>query len=211
MNRIAAIARVAFVLSALIVVTGCESFVGTDPMDKRITTEIVADQLLDHPTALGVLGLVNDAAIADLTFLDEGVGLDVRAAERIVAHRQGPDGLEGTADDDLFNTVMELEEIPYVGEAALLALAEVAWELDYVPAAMIEGVVFTHGEAEAVLHLINSATLDELDVAADLDVRAAEAIVTGRPYAHVTEVSGRPHVGPATLRALVDYSNTLLD
>ncbi len=211
MNRFVAIVRVALVLSALILVTGCEGFVGTDPMDRHITAELDADQLLDHPTALGVLALVNDAAIADLTFLDEGLSLDVRAAERIVAHRQGPDGLDGTADDDLFNTVLELEEIPYVGDAALLALAEAAWEFDYVPAAMIEGVVFSHGEAEAVLMLINSATLEELDDSADLDVRAAEAIITGRPYAHVAEVSGRPHVGPAALRALVDYCHTLLD
>ncbi len=202
--------RFFFVLLALLATSGCGGFVGDDPMDRFLTAEIELDQLLDHPTAVGVLALVNDPAVADVAFLDHGLALDSRAAARIVAHRQGPDGLDGTYDDDTFGSIIELDTIPYVSDAALLALGDAAWELDYVPAFVIEGVAFSAGDAEAVLLLANEGSMDALDDDAALDVRAAESIIAGRPYHHVTELAAQPHVGPSALRAMLAFSESWL-
>jgi DNA uptake protein ComE-like DNA-binding protein len=66
-----------------------------------------------------ILGVANSAS---LSVLDHDVGLDKRAAENIVAHRVGSDAVAGTADDDPFDDIDELDAIPYVGPAALAAL-----------------------------------------------------------------------------------------
>lgn len=195
------VTRLALVVSAILLTAACDGFTGSNPMDHVGETTLEFEQLLDHPTALGVLALVNDEETT-VDFLDLGVELDVRAAERIVAHRQGPDGLDGTYDDDRFGTILELDEIPFVGEAALVALSEAAWELDYVPVLVLEGVPFTALQVDEVLLLSNEGTLYDLDEAAGLDVRAAEAIVAGRPYTTVSELAERPYVGGAALEAM---------
>ncbi|MBW2525646.1 MAG: hypothetical protein JRI23_15790 [Deltaproteobacteria bacterium] len=41
-----------------------------------------------------------------------GVGLDARAAENLIAHRDGAD-LQSTADDDPFDSLAELQSVPY--------------------------------------------------------------------------------------------------
>ncbi len=189
---------------------GCAGFEPNDPADSRYVLTFDADQALDHPTALGVLALLNDVATTEV-FLDEGLGLDSRAASRIIAHRQGPDGVDGSADDDRFDTVTELDEVGYVGEATLQALGEAAWELGYVPVLVIEGVSFSEGERDATLLLANSASLEDLDEGADLDRRAAESIINGRPYAGLQELGARPYVGPATLERMLRYADHWID
>ena len=194
-------------LPALFACVGCGGFVGEDPMDRfggDIGYEI--EQVLDHPTAAGVLAMVNDASFTDVAFLDEGLMLDVRAATRIVGHRQGPDELDGTVDDDIFGSIMELDAIPYVGEKALQSLGEAAWDFDYVPAMMLEGVLFTADEVANVLLFGNEGSVVELDDGAKLDARAAESIVSGRPYDHLSQIAARPHVGGSALEALVLFS-----
>ncbi|MFH1216469.1 MAG: amidohydrolase family protein [Pseudomonadota bacterium] len=54
-----------------------------------------------------------------LELLDNGVGLDRRAAENIISHRDGEDMIHGTADDNLFDNFKELDLIPFVGETAI--------------------------------------------------------------------------------------------
>lgn len=191
-------------------VQGCAGFHAEDPLDSFAELDLDVDQTLDHPTALGVLALVNDPAI-DCEFLDEGLGLDSRVAERIVAHRQGADGYDGTADDDVFETIIELDAIAYLGEATLVTLGEAAWDLGYVPVLVVEGVGFSADESAATLLLVNHGTHDELDEGAKLDSRAADAIIGGRPYAGVHELSDRPYVGPAALDALRGYSTHWVD
>jgi hypothetical protein len=70
---------------------------------------------LDAEEAAAVLALVNRATVAEL---DGDAGLDARAARNIVAHRDGPDARPGTADDDRFDDLAELDAVPYVGPAA---------------------------------------------------------------------------------------------
>lgn len=68
-----------------------------------------------------ILSFLNGPA-ATVELLDLDIGLDSRAASRIVAHVRGPDGKLGTADDDRLGSIAELDAIPYVGATALAAL-----------------------------------------------------------------------------------------
>ncbi len=88
--------------------------------------------------ASGVLRVANEAS---LSVLDEQVPLDARAARNIVAHREGPDAVSGTVDDDPFDTLEELDAVSYVGTAALDALLAYAHANDYVaePASSADG------------------------------------------------------------------------
>jgi phosphatidylserine/phosphatidylglycerophosphate/cardiolipin synthase-like enzyme len=85
------------------------------------------------PEAIGVLRLVNDASESAAS-LKSGAGVTTRVATNIVKHRDGADGAAGTADDDKFDTLAELDAIPYVGPATLNALLERARDKGYVAA-----------------------------------------------------------------------------
>jgi hypothetical protein len=79
------------------------------------------------------LALVNDAAV-DTPLLDDEVGLDKRAAENIIEHRDGADATPATGDDDLFDSIAELDAISYVGPSALALLRDYAIAHGYVDA-----------------------------------------------------------------------------
>jgi phosphatidylserine/phosphatidylglycerophosphate/cardiolipin synthase-like enzyme len=94
------------------------------------------------PEAIGVLLLVNDSAETAAT-LKSGAGITSRVAGNIVKHRDGADGAAGTADDNKFDTLAELDAIPYVGPATLNALIERARELGYVAGTPTLDVMFS--------------------------------------------------------------------
>jgi len=152
-----------------------------------------------------VLAFVN---APDTTFevLDLDVGLDKRAAERIVRHRDGRDGEWGTSDDNPIDTVDELLTIDFVGDSALQSLE--AW-VDYLSqdGEVVEGVAFTDEEAALVVSLANTADADWLDVELDLDVRAVDHIIDARPIADLRQLAAVPYVGPATLERLRDATH----
>lgn len=200
-------ALVALVLT--VAASGCAPVVA-EPDEHHAVTELVVAQLLDHPTALGVLALVNDAA-NDEVVLEDVVGLRSSASDRIVAHRRGLDRRDGTADDVPFRTITELDEVAYVGEVSLRLLGDAALALGYVPALFVEGVAFSEQDVHDVMLLVNTATLDELDDGARLDARAANALVGGRPYHSVPELGELPYVGPVALEALLAYAATWLE
>ena len=163
--------------------------------------EADAAVFLGHDVSLGVLAMVNDP-LTDVPFLSSECLIAGNAAERIVSHRQGPDALDGTADDDLFDSVDELDDVGLVGEQTLTLLAEAAERFGLVPVLEIEGVQFTADEIANTLALINDASLQVLDDDAALDVRAAQSLVYGRPFESLVDVAGRPYVGPSALTAL---------
>ena len=84
------------------------------------------------PEAFGVLDLLHDGSTT-LSVLDDEVPLDARAARSLIAHRDGPDETFGTADDDRFDTIAEVDDQYYVGAAALDALAAYAEARGHVP------------------------------------------------------------------------------
>lgn len=83
------------------------------------------------PEAVGVLALVNQAS---KDVLGNDVGLSANAARNIVAYRLGDDDVAGTADDERFDTLTELDAVPFVGPVAWRALLAYAEANGYVPA-----------------------------------------------------------------------------
>ena len=63
-----------------------------------------------------------------------GAGVHARAANALVAHRDGPDGVFGTEDDDLFDSLEEVDAVPYVGRTAFAQLTAAVAPRCAVPA-----------------------------------------------------------------------------
>jgi hypothetical protein len=77
-------------------------------------------------------------------------GLSDAAAEHIVAHRNGPDGDAGTADDDIFDNLNELDAVDYVGNLALGKMVETILdrcEMDLDTRPFIDSTTFAGGGA----------------------------------------------------------------
>lgn len=110
--------------------------------------------------ARAVLALVNDGAVtADELLREARVTGDVGNA--IVAHRDGADARPGTADDDTFDTLRELDAIPGVGPATISRLYDYAKRKGLVGGGATE-VIFSPAPAEAS-HLVRIAK--EIDLA----------------------------------------------
>src|SRR5688572_7354926 len=79
----------------------------------------------DSNEAKAVLALVNDPEV-DVATLDDAAGLAKNAALGIIGRRNGADGTPGTADDNAFDTLAELDAVPFVGPVTLSRLLEFA-------------------------------------------------------------------------------------
>lgn len=122
---------------AAVVATGCAT---EDPDIEDGEREQFPDGKADGgledgtPEARGVLALVNDRSVT-LDELDLDAGLSSRVARNIIAHREGPDGS--------FDTLAELDAVPYVGPATLRQLLAYARDTGRVVAAPRVEVVFS--------------------------------------------------------------------
>ncbi len=96
-----------------------------------------ADGGLEPAELAGVLSVVNTLALEtlDISVRDGGVGLDRRAAEGIIELRAGDDGTLGTEDDEAFETLAQLDAVPYVGPVALERLLDFAHNEGFVVSA----------------------------------------------------------------------------
>ena len=65
-----------------------------------------------------------------------------------------------------------------------------------------DGVGFTDDESNAVLQLVNTASMHQLDQEIGLDVRAAKAIVKARPVKNMSHLSHLYFVGAEALNKL---------
>jgi len=174
------------------------------------------------PEEAAVLALVNDPAV-DQPLLDDDVALDRRAATNIIAHRDGADTLVGTADDDLFEGIEELDAVSFVGPSALSKLLAYAQAHGYMPGTEAP----TAAELDYVtLAVANALSLTDLDDAASLDSRAANNIVTwragldategtadDRTFMSIPQLDDISYVGPKALGQLRDWgvANGYLD
>lgn len=159
------------------------------------------------PEAVGILRFLNGP---DATFeiLDVDAGLDRRAAQNIVDHVRGADGLLGTADDDPIGDLDELDGIYWVGPAAIDHLLAYVESIGGVPTVDVEGVLMTADEAALVVTVVNQATDTQLDIDAALDARAARNLVAARPLADIDAVAAVSWVGPSALEKLRVYAPT---
>ncbi|TNE87888.1 MAG: hypothetical protein EP330_16450 [Deltaproteobacteria bacterium] len=159
--------------------------------------------------AFGILALLDDAATTE-DVLDRDVGLDARAARSLVAHRNGPDGVHGTPDDDAFDDLAEVDAQYYVGTSAIDKLAAYAEQAGYTPTGgeivgAWDGVTFTFDQVTGVLALANDASEGELDDEIGLDRRAVRGILEARPIASMNALADAYYVGKSALTDLRDY------
>jgi hypothetical protein len=115
---------------------GCTGHGGGSDAGDAVGDDFLADGKADtggvvdgSAAAWGVLAVVNEATLA---VLREDVGLSRRAAEAIDAYKLGDDVEAGTADDEKFTSLAELDAVPYVGPLAFAALLEYATENGYL-------------------------------------------------------------------------------
>lgn len=170
--------------------------VETNPLSVSLGDEVPALSSEDS----AVLHFVN-APDTSFAVLDDDVGLDRRAAERIVRHRDGQDGEPGTDDDQLFVSIDEVLAVPWVGPTSIEAIDDYLVELG-MDGALVEGVAFTEDEEAMALALANTLSFDALDVSLELDRRAAAGIVDGRPFSDLHDVAAVDYVGPASIERL---------
>jgi len=160
--------------------------------------------------AFGILNLLNDTEIG-LDVLDDDAGLDSRAARSLIWHRNGPDGIAGTQDDDLFDSIAEVDDQYYVGATALDRLAAYAEANGFTPGdydivGSWDGVWFTLADVHATLDLANTATEAELDDTYSLDSRAVKGILEGRPFDTMDGLADAYYVGGSALTSLRDHA-----
>jgi len=182
------------------------TYVGPTALE-QLLTYAATWQKPDENTEL--LDFVNDPK-ATLTVLDDDVGLNSLAAKKILAHRNGPDEVFGTGDDNLFDSVSELDDVPYVGASALQKL------FDFAPfwASMPKG-------APKVAQFLNheSVTVGELTSMVGLKTPAATGLIAHRdgpdgelgtsdddPFDSLNEIDGVKYVGSVSMALLIDYA-----
>jgi hypothetical protein len=102
------------ILSAAAAAAGCSAPTGDPhageglpPAGKADTGSVQADT----PLADAILKLANEASAE---VLRDEVGIGARATENIVAYRKGDDRQAGTEDDGVFDTLEELDAVPFM-------------------------------------------------------------------------------------------------
>jgi len=121
MKTTATLASLAFLGAAL---PGCAvAELDGDPVDD-IGAPFPAGPEAPEPSR-AILALLNDPAVDEVE-LDVDAGLNSIAAFYLMDHRNGDDGVSGTADDRLFDTLSQVDRIKYVGPVALERLSRYA-------------------------------------------------------------------------------------
>jgi len=127
----------ALVTALLFVLGAAACITGDDPLDEEHASfpSGKADGAVDagSPEAQAVLALVNDPLV-NFEELDIDASLNARAAGHIIDHRNGPDGQVASDDDNLFDSMQELDDVKYVGPFALAQLLEYAIAQGYLEA-----------------------------------------------------------------------------
>jgi len=129
-----------------------------------------------------VLDFANDGQRTTFERLHTHCGVRKDAATNITLHRDGPDGLFGTPDDDLFQSVQELDDLSRVGPAALSRLWWCAHKFGYLiprdhactPRLLGESAP----QVRQIIHAIDDLTDDLAAVVSHLQ---GEAVTWGDP------------------------------
>lgn len=152
------------------------------------------------PKALAVLAMVNDPATGSSVL--KGAKVTSKTATAILAHRNGADGETRTGDEDLFDTVAELDAIKGVGPSTLKNLAIQAEKLGYLEAQerKVRSVIFSPQPAEQshnveVARVIREAKTS-IDIAmysysdAGIQSALADAVARGVKVRMIFETAG---------------------
>lgn len=128
--------KVGSIIATSILLAACAAEdVPDDPRDEDVIIDGKSDAfgiIEGSPDAEGILELVNTAPKDTLR---AEVGLGAVVSDNLVAHRAGQDGLDDTSDDDLFDDLLELDRVPFVGSTSFSKLLQFARANGYVPQA----------------------------------------------------------------------------
>jgi len=102
---------------ALVLTVGCSSIEGDARDDSFGGKGAKEDGSFSSCQLAEVIKLVNESTSTTAALSEFGLSDD--AARSIVAHRNGADGDPGTADDDVYDDLDELDAVDFVGELAL--------------------------------------------------------------------------------------------
>ncbi len=190
---------------ALALFTGCTAPTAVEYDASVDSTEDA--RTLDLAEELGLLAYLNSESVTE-SILDSY--LDRRAARSLTHHRNGPDGVFGTGDDNLFDNVAEVDAQHYVGNSAIEAMIWQAGAYGFVPqgndhVGRWDGVDFTLDQLSGTLAFANEASHDQLDYDMGLDRRAADSIIEAQPIASMDELAGLYFVGKTALSTLKDH------
>ena len=187
---------------------GCETPATTGQWDPSSDPSYAT--ALKAQSGNGILLLLNDSHTT-VNILDDDVGLDARAAKSLMQHRNGWDMTYGTEDDNLFDSIQEVDSVSYVGPVALTQLKNFALYWGWEPEqneymGTWSGVSFTWNQADITLAFVNGCSIKDLDVDLGLDHRAARNIVLSQPIFSINQLSNIQYVGQKTLKVLRDVS-----
>jgi len=201
------------VLWVALLASGCSLFPGSnEATDARDAAAFEAGERvdLDDCTVRSVLGFVNDPQ-TDLYTL-KNAGIHTQASKNIVKIRNGQDSRPGTDDDQLFETLADLDAVPYVGPVAMEQLAGHG-------ASMCDGSSSSNedcAEEATVSFVNNSSTTADLLKENGVHTRAANNIIATRDgsdglagtaddhlFNNIGEIDDVSQVGPAALEDLM--------
>jgi len=163
----AALRRALPLLSLLALLPGVIAGCAADPADDDAETGDDAELIEGSAEARAVLALVNDRGVT-ADELVRGARVTGAVGRDVTAHRDGPDGRAGTADDDPFDTLRELDAVRGVGPATIKRLFEYAKQKGLYAAGAATRVIFSPQPPETS-HLVE--IVKEIDRAtASIDI-----------------------------------------
>ena len=172
--------------------------------DNELAGTVSHNLVEGSPDAVGLLNFLNSSD-TNLEVLDVDARLDKRSANGLIHHRNGPDRTLGTWDDNLFDSVEEVDAIKWVGGKTIQRILGYATDLGFVPVAgdllgIYDRVAFSVSDAVNVLDIVNHVSYEGLDLF--LNRRAARSIFDGRPFASIEALAAARYVGPRALEQL---------
>jgi phosphatidylserine/phosphatidylglycerophosphate/cardiolipin synthase-like enzyme len=176
--------RAASRLLPLLLLSLCAGACAVDPTDDDAETGDEANLTEGSPEAKAIFALLNDATVtADELLREARVTANVGAA--IIAHRDGPDARPGTADDDQYDTLREVDDVPGVGPATIARLLDYAKRKGLFNAGGgAAEVIFSPAPAESS-HLVRIAK--EIDLA----TKSVDIAIYSYSDAKISEALGR--------------------
>jgi hypothetical protein len=138
-----------------------------DPLEDLVS----ADQRLELRDRVGLLAFLNDQDAVSQDLLDKDCGIRSNAAANLIDHRDGPDRLTGTADDDLFESLAQVEETNWVGPWTMQQLYLCANQHGYL-----------FGQQAGFMDFVNdpATSLHALDVDCEIRSDSAANIIAHR-------------------------------
>ena len=153
-----------------------------------------------------------DHELTDIQVLEHSVGLDMRATHSLLKYRDGSDGERGTLDDNGFDTVWEVDNIPGVAESGLTAMVDYALDHGFPMGpyrVSYDDVQMSDQDAWDVLYFVNTTPLEVLDDEVGLDVRTVDALEGMRPLHSPGTFAALPYVGPVAWHKVLNALESL--